>query len=318
MDNPTGNISYSVIIPCYNDSTILASTHERLSAVMAKLSPFYEIVYVDDASRDNTFHAIKELQKKDSGHVVGLRLLRNFGQHAAISAGFSVVRGDVIITLDSDLEDPPEELPRLIAKLSEGYEVVAAVRSGRSHGLIRILSSRVINFVISRATGVSLRDYGCMFRVYKKEVLGYLDQCKELNRFLPALVSWLNVSIAEVEIQSERREDKKKSRYSFYKLLDMALDISTSYSNLPIKIITVLGILSIFIGTCLSLFLVGYRIFVGPGISGMISFIAVLLLISGIQMGAVGLVGNYVGRIFTQVQNRPYFIIREEVRGERT
>jgi undecaprenyl-phosphate 4-deoxy-4-formamido-L-arabinose transferase len=302
-------LAYSVVIPLFNDAEILQELHRRVSAVLASLGESYEIVYVDDGSRDNTFGVLSEIYWADPGHVKGVRLLRNFGQHPAVTAGFEQTAGEIIITLDSDLQNPPEELPKLLQKLTEGYDVVVGWRQVRQDSVWRTVPSKFINWLISRSTGVKLHDYGSMLRVYRREVVQLLNQTQESAKFITALTSWLGVSIAEVPVRHEMATDGQ-SRYNFRRLFRMTMDLATGYSLVPIQMVTAVGLLMAAVGIASGLFLLGWRIVFNTNTTGLSSFIALMLLLFGIQLAGLGIIGEYIGRIYIEVRRRPYYLIR--------
>jgi undecaprenyl-phosphate 4-deoxy-4-formamido-L-arabinose transferase len=311
------DIVYSVVIPLYNDVATLPVLHQRVSAVMLGLGQAYEIVYVDDGSQDATFEVLLEIHRQDPTHVRAIRLMRNFGQHPAVTAGFDHVAGEVIITLDSDLQNPPEEIPKLLDKLDEGYDVVAGWRQARHDPWMRKLPSRFINWIIASATGVKLHDYGCMLRVYRRHVVQLLNQCGESRRFITALTSWLGVSTAEVAVRHEA-VSLRGSRYNYRRLIRMTLDLVTGYSLLPVHLVTALGLAMASIGIAAGLFLLGWRIVFGENPTGLSSFVALLLVLFGIQLAGMGVIGEYIGRIYTEVQGRPYYLIRTLLDRERS
>ena len=301
--------TYSVVIPLFNDAQILPALHQRVSAMMRELQEPYEIVYVDDGSRDNTFAALSQIHQTDPGHVKAVGLMRNFGQHPAVTAGFEQTGGKIIITLDSDLQNPPEEIPKLLDRLAEGYDVVVGWRQIRQDSLLRTLPSKFVNWLISRSTGVKLHDYGSMLRVYRREVVQLLNQTQESAKFITALTSWLGVKIAEVPVRHDTAVDGQ-SRYSIRRLFRMTIDLITSYSLVPIQIVTAVGLLMAIIGISSGLFLLAWRIFFNVNVTGLSSFIALLLVLFGIQLAGLGIIGEYIGRIYIEVRNRPYYLIR--------
>jgi len=311
-----GKVKYSVVIPVFNEEQTLEPLHSRLTAVMQNLGATYEIIFVDDGSTDGSPRILKELSNKDNSITV-IRFTRNFGQHPAVSAGFDVTQGAVIITMDADLQNPPEEIPRLLEKINEGYEVVAGCRESRHDPIWRKLSSRFTNWLVSKLTGVKLKDQGCMLRAYRSEIIEMLKQCKEKSRFIPTLVSWLGVSLAEIKVTHDPRLGGK-SKYNFPKLLKMYFDLVTGFSDLPIQIVTYAGFAVSFLGIGVGIYLVIWRIVFGPGISGLVSFVALGILLLGALLVALGLIGQYIGRIFVETQGRPYYIVKEmhHSRGE--
>lgn len=309
------SIIYSVVIPLYNDVATLPLLHQRVSAVMQDLGQPYEIVYVDDGSQDGTFDVLLEIHQQDAIHVRAVRLMRNFGQHPAVTAGFDHAAGEIVITLDSDLQNPPEEIPKLLAKLEEGNDVVTGWRQVRHDPWMRTLPSRFINWIIASTTGVKLHDYGCMLRVYRRHVVELLNQCGESRRFITALTSWLGVNIAEVPVRHEAA-GLRSSRYNYRRLIRMTIDLVTGYSLLPVHLVTALGLAMASIGIAAGLFLLGWRIVFGVNSSGLSSFVAVLLVLFGVQLAGMGIIGEYIGRIYTEVQGRPYYLIRTVVDRE--
>jgi len=309
IDGPASDIAYSVVVPLFNDASNLPAIYNSISAVMEGLGKPYEIVLVDDGSKDNTFAVLSEIYQKDPVHVKAVQLIRNFGQHPAVTAGFENASGEIVITLDSDLQNPPEEIPKLLQKLEEGYDVVTGWRQLRQESWTRMLPSRLINWIISTVTGVKLHDYGCMFRAYRRGVVKLLNQCGENRRFITALTSWLGVSIAEVPIRHVETP-LRGSLYNYRKLIRMTIDLVTGYTIVPIQILTFIGIVMAIMGISAGLFLLAYRIIyqVNPG--GLSSFISLLLVLFGVQLAGLGLIGEYIGRIYMEVQGRPYYIIR--------
>jgi undecaprenyl-phosphate 4-deoxy-4-formamido-L-arabinose transferase len=302
-------LAYSVVIPLFNDAKILSELHRRVSAVMKSLGESYEIVYVDDGSRDDTFAVLSDVYQGDPTHVKGVCLLRNFGQHPAVTAGFEQTSGQLVITLDSDLQNPPEEIPKLLEKLAEGYDVVVGWRQMRQDSILRILPSKFVNWLISRSTGVKLHDYGSMLRVYRREVVQLLNQTQESAKFITALTSWLGVNIVEVPVRNEAAADRQ-SRYRLRRLFRMTIDLATGYSLVPIQMVTGVGLLMAIIGIGAGLFLLAWRIIFGVNVTGLSSFIALLLVLFGIQLAGLGVVGEYIGRIYIEVRGRPYYLIR--------
>lgn len=302
-------LTYSVVIPLFNDAEILLKLHERISAVMQQLGQPYEIIYVDDGSRDHTFTVLDRIYQADSTHVKGVRLLRNFGQHPAVTAGFEQVSGQIIITLDSDLQNPPEEIPKLLAKLAEGYDVVVGWRQMRQDSLWRKVPSKFVNWLISRSTGVELQDYGSMLRVYRREVVQLLNQTQESTKFITALTSWLGFNIVEVPVRHDTAADGQ-SRYRLRRLFRMTMDLATGYSLVPIQMVTAGGLLMALLGVSAGLFLLAWRIVFNINTTGLSSFIALLLVLFGIQLAGLGIVGEYIGRIYIEVRGRPYYLVR--------
>jgi undecaprenyl-phosphate 4-deoxy-4-formamido-L-arabinose transferase len=225
-----------------------------------------------------------------------------------VTAGFEHVSGEVVITLDSDLQNPPEEIPKLIDKLAEGYDVVVGWRQVRHDSILRTWPSKLINWVISRSTGVRLRDYGSMLRVYRRDVVQLLNQTEEAAKFITALTSWLGFNVVEVPVRHEAAE--RTSRYRLRRLFRMTIDLATGYSIVPIQMVTALGLLMAVIGIGAGVILLAYRIIFDVNTTGLNSFIALLLALFGIQLAGLGIVGEYIGRIYVEVRHRPYYLIK--------
>ena len=298
----------SVVIPIFNEAANIATLHERLARVMNGLGRSYEIWYVDDGSSDGSLELLAQLTERDA-HVGLIELTRNFGQHAAVLAGFAAARGAVIITLDGDLQNPPEEIPRLVAKIDEGYEVVGGRRETRQDPAFRKLASRAVNELTSLTVGVKMKDYGCMLRAYRREVVRQIIDCDERSSFIPALANSLAKRTAEIEVQHSDRFSGT-SKYGLLKLMRLMFDLMTGFSLLPIQIVSVAGVGVALAGIGFGVFLLIRRFFVGPESEGVFTLFAILFVFIGILILAVGLVGEYVGRIYLEVRRRPTYRIR--------
>ncbi|HEY3317431.1 MAG TPA: glycosyltransferase [Coriobacteriia bacterium] len=298
----------SVVIPAFNEQDNVAELVERVSNSVGPLGSF-EIVIVDDGSTDATWARICEAAEADP-QVVGIRLQRNFGQHPAVTAGFDASRGDIVVTLDADLQNPPEEIPKLVERLGPDCDVASGWRYVRHDIWLRRLPSMLVNTITAKLTGVKLHDYGCMLRAYKREVIDMLARCPEVNRTITALVSWLGVSIVEVPVEHAARK-YGKSRYGYWRLVRMTFDILTGFTTTLLQWVSVTGIVVSLVGLAASVVLIVWRILFGSGPIGITTFLSVLLFLAGIQVAAVGVVGEYIGRIYVQVQGRPYYITRE-------
>jgi undecaprenyl-phosphate 4-deoxy-4-formamido-L-arabinose transferase len=305
-------LDVSVVVPAYNEAANLPGLLARTSAAVAPLGD-YEIIVVDDGSTDESWRLLSEAGDADP-HVVGVRLQRNFGQHPALTAGLTAARGRVIVTLDADLQNPPEEIPKLVSRLGADCDVASGWRQARKDSWLRRLPSKLVNVILRRATGVYLHDYGCMMRAYKRRVIELLLCCPEVSRATTGLVSWLGVQIVEVPIAHEPRH-AGRSRYRFWRLLRMNFDILTGFSTGVLQLVSVSGIVVSVLGFAAAIVLVVWRITHGAGPIGLTTFLAVLMFLAGMQVAAIGIVGEYVGRIFTQVQGRPYYVVREVAGG---
>lgn len=298
----------SVVIPIYNEADNIELLHRRLTHTLAELGRPYEVWYVDDGSADRSLELLRGLTRDDP--CVGvIELTRNFGQHAAVLAGFAASRADIVVTLDGDLQNPPEEIPRLVAKLEEGYEVVGGWREDRQDPWFRRAASDVINHLTSFTVGVKMNDYGCMLRAYRRAVVQQIIDCDERSSFIPALANSLAKRTAEIEVQHADRFSGR-SKYSLLKLLRLSFDLITGFSLLPIQLMSLSGIVVALAGMGFGAFLLVRRLFVGPESEGVFTLFAILFVFIGILILAVGMVGEYVGRIYLEVRRRPTYRIR--------
>lgn len=298
----------SVVIPVHNEEASLDRLYERLERVLENLAQPYEVVFVDDGSRDRSLELLCRLQEKHETVRV-IQLNRNYGQHAAVFAGLEHARGDVVVTLDADLQNPPEEIPRLLDKIDEGHDVVGGWRQNRQDHMLRRLLSWMVNKVTSRVVGVHMRDYGCMLRAYRREVVETLRGCSEVSSFIPALANTLAGSPAEIPVRHDRRIDGR-SKYNAFRLLRLNFDLMTGFSLLPIQVVSLAGIGIALLGLGFGGFLMLRRLLVGPESEGLFTLFAILFVFVGIQILALGLIGEYIGRIYMEVRRRPRYVIQ--------
>lgn len=306
--------SISVVVPLYRDEDGVEQLLHRLDPVLRELGGDAELVLVDDGSPDRTGARAVGLARGYAHPVTVVRLARNFGQHAAVFAGFEHCRGDVVVTMDSDLQYLPEDIPRLVGELSPGVPVVSGCRSGRSDPWLRRLVSRALSRWLSRKTGSPLKDYGSMFRAYDRSVVDQLVRFQERRRFVPALVGWLGVPVKEIPVRHEPRGERG-SRYRLGPLVDMFLDLVTGYATFPLRLLTALGFAGALLGMAATLSLLVYRIVSGTGPSGLVSAFALVFFLLGVQLFIIGLIGEYVGRVYIEAKGRPYYVVEEVVRN---
>lgn len=305
--NVTDNIKISVILPVFNEASVLEELYRRLTNIMKGIVEPYEIIFVDDGSQDNSLNTLQSFKNRDK-RIRVIALTRNFGQHAAILAGFNSARGEIIITMDSDLQNPPEEIPKLIDTLNDGYEVAAGWRITREDSLFRRITSFIVNKTVQWMTGAKLHDYGCMMRAYRRGVIEKLMLCQESFRSTPVLVSWLGVSIGEVKIAHAPRKSGKSS-YNFFKLFKHNWDVITGFSILPLQIISLMGFFMSIIGFAMGVYLLILRIFFGNEL-GIRSVVALIFIFFGILILGIGIIGEYIGRIYIETKRRPHYIIK--------
>jgi undecaprenyl-phosphate 4-deoxy-4-formamido-L-arabinose transferase len=298
----------SVVIPVYNEEANLRALQAALAPVLQGFGKPYEIIYVDDGSTDKSLDILRELQEKDS-HLVIVEFSRNFGQHSAIFAGFDQARGEIVVTLDADLQNPPEAIPSLVHAIESGYDVVGGWREDRQDSVFRKLASKIVNKIISWSTGVKLKDYGCMLRAYRREIVQQICKCSEISSFIPALANTFARSIAEIEVPHRDRA-QGRSKYSLARLIRLNFDLMTGFSLFPIQAISAFGLVTALVGVGFSLFLFIRRLIIGPEAEGLFTLFAILFAFIGVQILALGIIGEYVGRIYNEVRKRPRFVVR--------
>jgi undecaprenyl-phosphate 4-deoxy-4-formamido-L-arabinose transferase len=304
----------SVVVPVYNEEDNLLKLVERLEAALNLLDPAedYEVVLVDDGSRDRSLAIMKELaEKKKFLRVV--ELVRNYGQHAAVFAGLEHAAGDIVVTMDADLQNPPEEVPRLVQTMREGdWEVVGSVRQMRKDSILRRLPSAAVNAITRRITGVNLTDWGCMLRAYRRPVVDAMLKSREHSTFIPALATVFAKRITEIPVAHAERA-AGVSQYNFKKLLNLQFDLVTSFSDLPLKTLLYSGMALAAGGVAFGAFLAVLRLIFGAewAAQGVFTLFAILFFFVGAQFFALGLIGEYVGRIYREVRHRPRYLVRE-------
>lgn len=311
-DQPINKVS--VVIPVYNEQDSLPELIRRTSEACSQLSMKWEILLVDDGSSDRSPEMLTAAAEEPGSHVVAVLLNRNYGQHSAIMAGFNHVSGDLIITLDADLQNPPEEIPRLVAKAQEGYDVVGTVRQNRQDSWFRKRASRLINNLIQRTTGKAMGDYGCMLRAYRRHIIDAMLNCHERSTFIPILANTFARRAIEIPVLHAEREFGD-SKYSLMKLINLMYDLVTCLTTTPLRMLSVFGSLIALAGFALSLLLIVLRLFFGPEWSGdgVFMLFAVLFIFIGAQFVGMGLLGEYIGRIYNDVRARPRYFIQRVV-----
>jgi undecaprenyl-phosphate 4-deoxy-4-formamido-L-arabinose transferase len=307
----------SVVVPVYNEAENLPELLERLAAALQAIGRQYEVLLVNDGSRDESLSLLRAAAATDDRLVV-IDFNRNYGQHSAIFAGFETARGEIIVTIDADLQNPPEEIPKLLAKIEEGYDVVGSVRVNRRDTLFRRLASHLVNRVTSMATGVQQSDYGCMLRAYRRGVVRTLCDSQEISTFIPVLADMFAGRVAEVPVTHAERT-RGESKYSLWRLVRLQFDLLTSFSLWPLRAMLVVGVVTASAAMLVAATLVAGRLIKGQqwAVSGVFTLFAVLFFFVGVLLFALGLLGEYVGRIYSQVRHRPRYVIREVIGGPR-
>jgi undecaprenyl-phosphate 4-deoxy-4-formamido-L-arabinose transferase len=301
----------SVVIPVYNEAENLPLLMDRLEEVMQSMKRPYEIIFVDDGSRDRSLEILKGFRKNECVRVV--ELTRNYGQHKAIMAGFSVVRGSIIVTLDADLQNPPGQIPALVETMEKGnYEIVGSFRAMRYDSLMRKIPSRIMNSITLRISKVRMSDWGCMLRAYRRKVVDLMVASQEYSTFIPVLATLFAKRMTEIPVEHATRYGGK-SNYGLRKLVSLQFDLLTSFSEFPLKVLLYVGTILSIAGVSFGVLLGIARVFYGAewAASGVFTLFAVLFFFMGGLFFALGIMGQYIGRIYHEVRNRPKFIIRE-------
>jgi len=306
-------ILLSVVIPVYNESACLQELIERCLSACRPLGRTFEVVLVDDGSRDDSARLIQQAADQHP-EIVGVMLNRNYGQHAAVMAGLAQSRGQIVVTLDADLQNPPEEIPNLVREMDRGLDVVGTVRQQRQDSLFRRLASRMINKAVRRATGVMMHDYGCMLRAYSRPMVDAMLQCREHSTFIPILANSFARNTAEIPVSHAARL-QGDSKYSLIKLISLQFDLLTSMSTFPLRLLSLTGCLVAAAGMGFGLFLMAMRLIYGAAwaVDGVFTLFAPLFVLIGAQFIAMGLLGEYIGRIYQDVRGRPRYFIEKVV-----
>lgn len=307
-------MTVSVVIPLYNEEENVEALHKKLKSSLSILPMDYEIIYVDDGSADKTLPLLEQIQKNDNSVTV-LSLRKNFGQTAAFAAGFDFARGDIIVTMDGDLQNDPNDIPRLL-ELMQDHDLVSGWRRQRQDPFLsRRLPSMLANWLISTVTGVKLHDYGCSLKAYRRDVIKNLKLYGEMHRFIPAIASWYGVRIAEVETTHHPRL-RGKSKYGISRTMKVVLDLITvkflqSFSTKPLQFFGTIGIFSGFLGFITLMYLSVDKLLLGKSIGGRpLLMLGALLVIVGIQFIGMGLLGEMLVRVYHETQRKPIYVIK--------
>lgn len=298
----------SVVIPIYNEEPVLAELFSRLYATMDALNRKYEVVFVDDGSRDQSAAMLRTQYqaRPDVTHVVLLRA--NAGQHAAIMAGFERSRGRYIVTMDADMQNPPEEIGKLIEQMDAGHDYVGSIRNQRQDAKWRDWASKAMNALRERITGIHMQDQGCMFRAYHRDIVNVLVASNESQTFIPALAYIYSANPVEVVVEHRERV-AGTSKYSPFKLMHLGFDLITSFSIVPLQVFSLLGMAISGLSLLFVVYLLVRRIIVGPEVEGVFTLFAIAFFMIGLLLFAVGILGEYIGRIYTEVRKRPRYVV---------
>ncbi len=316
------NPQLSIILPIFNEEESLPHLLPELVPALEATGRTFEIICIDDGSSDNSFAELKKLRGQDE-RLRLIRFRRNFGQTAAFAAGFDRARGDIVITMDADLQNDPADIPKLLAKIDEGYDVVSGWRverwqEGFKSFLTRKLPSATANWLISTGTGVPLHDYGCALKAYRLEVVKGINLYGDLHRFIPAIASYFGVTVTEVPVKYRTRQ-YGRSKYGLGRITRVLLDLLTvrfllTYSTRPIQIFGLMGLLSLVIGVIIGIYLSFVKLVYGEGLAERpLLLLAILLVMVGVQLVTMGLLGELVVRTYHESQNKPIYTVREEL-----
>lgn len=305
MNNPY----VSIVVPVYNEEKTLQPLMDRLYPVAQKLGKPFEIIFTNDGSSDSSLDILKSYVQKYPGVKI-VEFNGNFGQHMAILAAFERSNGEIIITLDADLQNPPEEIPRMIAEIEKGHDVVGTIREKRQDPVFRRVASKIVNITTNKMTGMQMSDYGCMLRAYHRNIINNINQCSESTTFIPALAQTFCSNPTEITVGHAERT-LGESKYSFYRLIRLNFDLMTGFSVVPLQLFALLGIATSFLAVAFAVLLFVRRFLIGAEVEGVFTLFAILFFFIGIIIFGIGIVGEYVGRIYQEVRKRPRFVIRK-------
>jgi undecaprenyl-phosphate 4-deoxy-4-formamido-L-arabinose transferase len=307
----------SVVIPVYNEEDSLPTLFARLYPALDALKTPYEVVFVDDGSGDRSAAMLADEYAKRPDATRVILFSGNFGQHRAILAGFAHVRGQRVVTLDADLQNPPEEAGKLLAKMDEGYDYVGSIREKRDDRLWRRAASRATNWLRERITRIRMTDQGSMLRAYSRRLVDTINQCQEINTFIPALAYSFAQRPTEVVVKHEERA-AGESKYSAYRLIRLNFDLMTGFSVVPLQLFSMLGMVVSLASALLVVVLAARRLIIGPEEGGLFTLFGLAFFFIGVALFGIGLLGEYIGRIYQEVQQRPRYVIAAILETEDT
>lgn len=304
------NLYLSVVIPVYNEEDNLKNLFDRLTKTCDAIGKSYEIILVNDGSRDKSYEILNSLYDARPDVMRIIHFNGNFGQHMAVMAGFEHSKGEVVVTLDADLQNPPEEIPKLVSAIEAGHDSVGGIRLVRQDSSFRRYASKLNNKIRHFLTGIKMTDQGCMLRAYTRRVVDLMVQSAERSAFIPALAYTLSSNPTEVIVEHSDRA-AGESKYNLYRLLRLNFDLMTGFSLVPLQLFTLVGIVVSMASFLFVIYMFIRRIFVGPEAEGLFTLFAILYLLVGILLMGVGIMGEYIGRIHQNSRSRPKFVIQE-------
>jgi len=302
-------VEVSVVIPVYNEEDGLQALFDRLYPALDAMATSYEVIFINDGSADRSPQMLAAQYHKRPDVTRVILFNGNFGQHMAILAGFEHTRGRIVITLDADLQNPPEEIPRLVEKMREGHDYVGTIRRQRNDTAFRRYASRAMNRLRERITKIRMTDQGCMLRAYDRNVIDTINACREVNTFIPALAYTFSSNPIEIEVGHEQRH-AGESKYSLYQLIRLNFDLVTGFSIVPLQWFSAIGTLLSISSAGLFVVLLVRRFILGSEVQGVFTLFALTFFLMGIMLFGIGLLGEYVGRIYQEVRDRPRYRIQ--------
>jgi len=301
----------SIVIPVYNEQETLEELYRRLTTALDKLGKTYEIILTNDGSKDRSSEILRELYQRRPSQIRVIEFNGNFGQHMAIMAGFEKVRGEIVITMDADLQNPPEDIYKLVEAIEAGHDVVNTHRLGRQDNWWRLFVSKMHNKLRAMMMPkLIMKDEGCMLRAYRRNIVDLMAATGETTTFIPALALNYAANPIEVGVAHETRF-AGESNYNLYKLIRYNFDLVTGFSVFPLQVFTMIGMLISFLSFIFVMFLIIRRFIVGPEVEGVFTLFAIMFFLLGIVLLGLGVTGEYIGRIYQEVRKRPRFVIRE-------
>jgi undecaprenyl-phosphate 4-deoxy-4-formamido-L-arabinose transferase len=305
------SLQVSVVIPMFNEEGVLHEFYPRLKKEAESWGKSYELLFVDDGSTDNSFELMCEWEKKDSNLRI-VKFTRNFGQQAAVLAGFRQSRGDIIVQIDSDLQNPPEEINRLLGAFTDEVDLVVTIPRKRRDSSLRVIGSKVLYYFAQKLFGNRFTLNLSSFRAMRRSVIEKIDQCQDRSRYMAVLMSWMAVPTVHVEVDHNSRKIGQ-TKYGVLPLLRLTWDLITGYSNFPLRVVTYLGLFGASIGFAIMMFLLYQRLVAGILIEGFVVLSAVFSFFAGVQLLSIGFLGEYLGRVHLQIQNRPDYIVHKVI-----
>jgi len=305
------SLQVSVVIPVFNEELVLHEFYPRLKKEAENWGKSYELLFVDDGSTDNSFELICKWKKIDSNIRV-VKFTRNFGQQAAVLAGFRESRGNIVVQIDSDLQNPPEEIKRLLGAFTDEVDLVVTIPRQRRDSALRILGSRVLHSLAQALFGNRFKLNLSSFRAMRRNVIEKIDQCQDRSRYMAVLMSWMAVPTVHVEVDHHLRK-MGQTKYGVLPLLRLTWDLITGYSNFPLRLVTYLGLLGAGVGFAIMMFLLYQRLVAGILIEGFVVLSAVFSFFAGVQLLSIGFLGEYLGRVHLKIQNRPEYIVHKVI-----